>query len=89
MARLKGTPKTGGGSRKGVPNKNTAALKDMVVQALGEAGGVDYLIKQANEHPAAFMTLLGKILPLQVTGQDGGTLTISVMDYAISTGVPR
>jgi len=61
----KGTPKVpnSGGSRKGRPNKNTAALKDMILGALSEAGGQEWLKKQMSENPVAFMTLLGKVLP--------------------------
>lgn len=62
----------GKGRPKGVPNKTTAAIKDMIVQALDQAGGAAYLLRQANENPAAFMTLVGKVLPMQVTGEDGG-----------------
>lgn len=70
-----GTPKTGG-RQKGTPNKSTAAIKDMVLQALDKAGGVDYLVTQAKDTPAAFMTLLGKVLPLQITGADGGAVQV-------------
>jgi hypothetical protein len=49
-----------------------ADVKAMILGALDDAGGQEYLAKQANENPTAFMTLLGKILPLQVTGKDGG-----------------
>ena len=56
------------GRAKGTPNKTTAALKDMILQALDQKGGMDYLAKQADENPTAFLTLLGKVLPLQVTG---------------------
>lgn len=65
-----------GGRQKGSPNKTTAQLKDMVLQALAESGGVDYLKQTAIEHPAAFMTLLGKVLPLQVTGESGGPIQL-------------
>lgn len=68
--RKKGTPKTGGRA-KGTPNKVTAELKDMVLQALDRAGGVDYLVTQARENPGPFLTLVGKVLPLQITGKDG------------------
>jgi hypothetical protein len=62
----------GKGRPKGSVNKNTAAIKDMILQALSEAGGVDYLVEQAEKNPGPFMTLVGKVLPMQVTGEDGG-----------------
>jgi hypothetical protein len=62
------------GRKKGIPNKMTAQLKDMILGALDEAGGVAYLTEQAKSSPAAFMTLLGKVLPMQVTGGDGKDL---------------
>ena len=57
-----------GGRRKGTPNKTTAALKDMVLGALDRAGGEDYLLRQADQEPKAFMALLGRVLPMQVQG---------------------
>jgi len=82
VGRPKGTPKTGGGSRKGIPNKNSAQLKDMILQALDKAGGVSYLQAQATKSPAAFLTLIGKVLPMQVTGADDGPLKVTVINYA-------
>ncbi|WP_169054228.1 hypothetical protein [Nitratireductor sp. XY-223] len=32
---------------------------------------IAYLKKQAETHPSAFMTLLGKVLPMQLTGGKG------------------
>lgn len=58
----------GKGRPKGVVNKNTKALKDMILGALDKAGGVDYLLAQAHDNPAAFLSLIGKVLPLQVYG---------------------
>jgi hypothetical protein len=71
-------PNAGKGRVKGVPNKVTGALKDMVLQALAGAGGVEYLQKQATENPTAFLTLVGKVLPLQVTGDSDHPITIIV-----------
>lgn len=59
----------GKGRKKGVPNKNTALLKDMILGALEEKGGIDYLVRQADANPTAFLTLVGKVLPLQVDGK--------------------
>lgn len=60
-----------GGRQKGTPNKTTGAVKDMILQALNDAhedGGAAYLKDQATKNPAAFMSLVGKVLPLQLTG---------------------
>lgn len=70
-------PNAGKGRKKGVPNKVTAALKDMILTALNEAhedGAVAYLRDQASKNPTAFLTLVGKVLPLQVTGEGGGPI---------------
>lgn len=79
-----GKGKAGPGRPKGIPNKVTAALKDMILEALGNKGGVEYLEKQADDNPTAFLTLVGKVLPLQVTGDPNAPLSLTVV-----TGVPR
>lgn len=73
--RRKGTPKTGG-RVKGVQNKITRTLKEMIEQALEKEGGVDYLCWAAREEPAAFLSLLGKTLPkdVNVSGEVKHTL---------------
>lgn len=48
----------------------------MVVEALITAGGAGYLARQAELNPVAFMGLVGRVLPLQVTGADGGRLQV-------------
>lgn len=68
----------GPGRPKGVPNKTTAALKDMILQALSDAGGVDYLKTQSELNPAAFMTLIGKVLPLTVAGDSTSPLRLEI-----------
>lgn len=59
----------GKGRPKGSVNKATKAIKDMVVEALDQAGGVEYLLTQSRDNPTAFLTLVGKTLPLQVAGE--------------------
>lgn len=63
----KGQPKTGG-RQAGTPNKVSGTLKEMILDALEQKGGVAYLVKKAEDTPAAFMTLLGKVLPTQIQG---------------------
>jgi hypothetical protein len=68
-------PAAGKGRPKGAMNKNSKLLKDAILEAaeragnkFGKEGLVSYLEHQANENPSAYMSLMGKVLPLQVTG---------------------
>ena len=86
--KLQGKPENltnaGKGRKKGVPNKFTLQVKEMVLAALDKAGGPEYLYKQSLENPTAFMTLVGKIIPLQVTGQDDGPIKITIERRIVS-----
>lgn len=68
MAAAKGTmpPNAGKGRVKGVKNRVPGLLKDQILQALDEAGGVDYLRRQALLNPGPFLALIGKVLPTQL-----------------------
>jgi hypothetical protein len=57
-----------GGRVAGVPNKFTGAVRELILAALDGVGGQAYLERQAEQNPAAFMTLLGKVLPMTVQG---------------------
>src|SRR5262245_57876755 len=61
-----------GGRARGTPNKLSGSVREMILAALEDVGGAQYLAAQAIENPAAFMTLLGKILPLQLAGDPNG-----------------
>ncbi len=80
MAAAKGTmpPNAGKGRKPGTPNKFTIEIKSMVEQALQQAGGVKYLAQQAEDNPAAFLALVGKLVPRdlnhRVTETPGGFL---------------
>ena len=79
MEQPKSTTKFGKGNPgkpKGAVNKNTAEIKDMIRKALDEAGGVAYLVECANDprSRSAFLGLVGKVLPMQITGKDGGAI---------------
>lgn len=70
----KGKTNNPAGRPKGVPNKITTAVKTMVLQALDEMGGVEYLKMIAQIEPKAFCSLLSKCMPQEVTGKDGKDL---------------
>ena len=81
--------KSGGGSRKGIPNKINKELKDMILGALDDAGGQKYLAIQAVENPSAFMTLIGKVLPKDINANINGTLTLEQMLTSLDEQSPR
>lgn len=70
-----GREKTGG-RQKGVKNALTAKVKDAILNAFEKVGGEDYLVDVAKKDPKTFCALLGKVLPLQVTGEEGGVLKV-------------
>lgn len=82
----------GKGRPKGVPNKTTAALKEAILLAAEQAGGpggtVAYLRQQAIDNPAAFMTLLGKVLPMQVHGDPSAPLITRVERIIVKAANP-
>ncbi|MGM4987407.1 hypothetical protein [Tardiphaga sp. 841_E9_N1_2] len=89
MSKVEGNRQKTGGRQKGTPNKTTALLKDAILQAAENAGGgknglVAYLEKQASANPGPFMALLGKVLPMQLTGADGDSLIVEVVRYSDS-----
>ena len=78
IGQIKGVGNRGRGRPKGAQNKNTAAVKDMLMNALEQLNGSDYFLEQARENPAAFMSLVGKLIPTEVknqlTGADNGPI---------------
>ncbi len=79
-----GTGKPGPGRPPGSSNKITRDIKEAILHAFENVGGASYLEGVARENPQVFCALLGKVLPTQVTGADGGDLRI-----VVTTGVPR
>jgi hypothetical protein len=68
------------GRKKGTPNKTTALLKDAILKAATDAGNGDlakYLQVQATANPGPFMALLGKVLPMQISGEGGGAVQVT------------
>lgn len=73
-------PNAGNGRPKGTVNKTTKVLREAILQAAeavgqdgkGKGGLEGYLRRVAEEDVKAFSALLGKVLPLQVTGEGGG-----------------
>jgi hypothetical protein len=76
-----------GGRPAGVPNKVTGELKSMILQALANKGGVTYLEAQADLNPNAFLSLVGRVLPLQVGGDPDNPLMQPGASFAFIVNV--
>jgi len=79
-----------GGRKKGTPNKISRDIKEAILDAFEELGGVDYLVQLGRIEPTSFATLLGKVLPIQVTGAEGKDLLppgfiVEIVDSAKKT----
>ncbi len=82
-----------GGRPLGSKNKLSGDIKTMIVEALEAVGGTDYLVFQARKNPVAFMGLVGKLLPTQLTVKDGGALNAfdptTLTDEELSARIAR
>jgi hypothetical protein len=79
----RGGKRSGAGRPKGAVSQETADIKAMVVGALQSVGGEQYLAERARDQPVAFMNLVGRVLPHQISGDGTGAVTIQLI-----TGVP-
>ena len=62
-----GMAKTGG-RVKGTPNKENKQLREMILGALDELGGQNYLVEQGKANPSTFLMLIAKVLPTTLAG---------------------
>lgn len=76
-----------GGSRKGIPNKMTSDLREMILGALEDAGGRAYLAEKAKENPGPFLTLVGKCLPKEIKAEVAATHVISSLTPEQQRGI--
>ena len=72
-----------GGRQKGTPNKSSAAIREAmlaVFEALQARAGGDnaHFLQWAQGNSTDFYKLTSKLLPLQVTGEDGGPVVTRI-----------
>lgn len=72
----------GKGRPKGAQNKTTIAVKQALIEAFEKMGGVDRLAQFAEEEPGEFYKLWVKILPQEISGVDGGAITVQIVRLA-------
>lgn len=93
----RGGRRDGAGRPKGSANKTTALLKEAILTAAeqtgndgqGKDGLIGYCKHLASAEPKAFATLLGRVLPLQLSGDGGVPLKQNVQIHIISSKEQR
>lgn len=78
-----------GGRLKGTRNKTTVQLKEAILAAAarvgedgnGKRGTEGYLTTLAKSEPRAFAGLLGRVLPLQLTGNGDGPIVVEIVKF--------
>ena len=55
----------------------------MAAEKAGDGDMVAYLTKMALEQPSSFLSLLGRVLPLQLQSENKNTLVIRRVEYVI------
>lgn len=71
--------KGGPGRPPGASNKINKELKQMILEALDQSGGVDYLVRQADKNPGPFLSLIGKVLPMTIAGDPNNPVEHKVL----------
>ena len=69
-----------GGSRKGIPNRNTVAIKEAIERAFEKLGGTEYLVHVGKNDPRTFCALLSKLLPTKLANADGSPLLAALTE---------
>jgi hypothetical protein len=67
-----------GGRAKGTPNKVNQSIREAIQMAFEQAGGVEYLVRLAQEDPKTFVPLLIKTMPPEPKVPQEGGLNIHI-----------
>ena len=67
-----------GGRAKGTPNKVNQSIREAIQMAFEQAGGVEYLVRLAQEDPKTFVPLLIKTMPPEPRVPQEGGLNIHI-----------
>jgi len=68
----------GKGRPKGSLNKTTASVKAALIAAFEQKGGVPTLLKWAKANETEFYKLWGRLIPVEVSGEDGGAVSLTI-----------
>lgn len=66
----------GSGRPKGTANKVTTSVKQALIEAFDQMGGIPSLVRWGRQNPTDFYKLWSRLLPIQITGEGGGPVVV-------------
>jgi hypothetical protein len=84
---FRGKKPAGSGRKKGSQNKIAVNLKTAIEEAFDRLGGVTWLVKLARKDPAAFCSLLGRLIPKQI--EQSGSIDVNVLQDRLESAKKR
>ncbi len=77
------------GRPKGSKNKSTAAVKTLLLAVNEKLGGEKAMLEWAKDNPTEFYKLLGRLIPQEVSGPDGGDIPVRASLSVGFIGAPK
>lgn len=77
-------PKTGG-RQKGTPNRVTKTAREAFMFAAEKIGGAERLARWAEQNETEFFKLYARLIPQEVTGEEGQALIPAVVKHIYET----
>jgi hypothetical protein len=68
-------------------NKNTITVRNALIQAFDKMGGVPALVRWGKRNPDLFYRLWAKLLPVQISGLEGGPIILKIQEEIIARTV--
>jgi len=65
-----------GGRQKGTENKRTRSIRAAIIEVFNDIGGIRHFAAWAKKNPDDFYKLCGRLIPIEVSGPDGGPIEI-------------
>jgi hypothetical protein len=78
---VKGQSGNPAGKPKGTPNKLSASVKANIAQVFENLGGVVGMTKWAKANPDEFYKIYPRLLPLEVSGEEGAGITVVIQKF--------
>ena len=68
------------GRKRGTPNRVSATVKENILAVFTRIGGTAAMARWATKNPTEFYKIYAKLLPTQITGEDGDPVKVAIQN---------